>query len=235
MTSLGRELYQLGYEISPVILTGGIASQIEGQMMPIVALTQAADFTLGLLHGNIIPNLDNFFAHWKPLPGTTLINNQIGTYPFANQAVAGNALIAQPNTISMLMICPAQTQGGFTAKLATMSVLQQTLIQHNNSGGMYTVATPSGIFPNCILAKVTDVSGGESKQAQHSWQFDFVQPLITIDAAQQVYNSLMNKIANGLPTSIVPQWSGPAATVGQSLGAVASAVPFENIAISPLL
>lgn len=230
MSSLGFEIYKLGYEISPIILVDGIASQIPYQMLPIVAITQAADFTLGLLNGDTLPTtLDKYFAHWKPLPGTTLIQNQIGAYPFANQAIASNAIIAQPLTISMLMSCPVQIAGGYTAKLATLTVLQQTLLQHNASGGTYTVATPAQIFTNCLLIQVRDVSGGESKQVQHTWQFDFIQPLITINQAAQVYNSLMNKISGGLPTGLTPQWSGTASTIGNNLvSGAGAAIPVST-------
>ena len=39
-----RELYKLGFEVSPVILCNGIAQSIPGGMLPIVALT------LSLIH-----------------------------------------------------------------------------------------------------------------------------------------------------------------------------------------
>ena len=48
-----REMYKLGFEISPVILCGGIAQAIPGGMLPIVALTQSASFVTGLLGGAI--------------------------------------------------------------------------------------------------------------------------------------------------------------------------------------
>lgn len=214
MNSTGRTLYQLGFEISPVILVGGVASLIPGNMLPIVAITQAADFTLGLLSGADNLDLDQFLCHWKPLPGTTLIENQVGQYPFANQTIAANAVIAQPLRVSMLMLCPVQQQGGYAAKLAALTVLQQTLTQHVAMGGLFTVATPSQIFTNCLLLRAADVSSGEIKQPQHTWQFDFLQPLVTINQATQVLNGLMQKISSQLPTSIQPQWSGPDATVG---------------------
>lgn len=226
MSSLGLSVFKLGYEISPVILTNGIASNIPGQMLPIVALTEASNFTLGLLSGEGLPDLDQYFAHWKPLAATTLIDNQVAMYPFANQAVAANAVISQPLTISMLMACPVQAEGGYTTKLATLMVLQQTLQQHNATGGTYTIATPSNVFTSCLLTKVTDVSGGNSKQTQFMWQFDFIQPLITINQAQQVYSSLMTKIAGGLQTPQIPTWSGLVQTVGSSLqGAVSNLFP----------
>ncbi|MFM0098717.1 hypothetical protein PQQ87_24155 [Paraburkholderia nemoris] len=216
--SAGSEAFKLSFEISPVILVNGIASLVPGQMLPIVALTQAADFTLGLLNGETVPTtLDKYLCHWKPLPGTTLIANQIGQYPFANQSIAANAIIVQPLTISMQMNCPVQDEGGYTAKLAALTVLQQALSAHNRLGGTYTIATPSQIYPNCLLMQMRDVSGGESKQVQHTWQFDFIQPLTTINQAVQVYNSLMNKIAGGLPTGMFPAWSGISSTVGAAV------------------
>jgi hypothetical protein len=231
MSSAGQQLFKLGFEISPVILVNGVASSIPGQMLPIVALTQAADFTLGLLNGDALPDLDSYFAHWKPLPGTTLIANQIGSYPFANQAIAANSIVSQPLNISLQMNCPVQTEGGYTAKLATLSVLQSTLAAHNAAGGTYTIATPGQLFPNCILLLVRDISGGESKQVQHTWQFDFVQPLITINQAQQVYNSLMTKIAGGLDTGLFPQWSGPNSAVGAAVaGSSGGATLFPSAA-----
>jgi hypothetical protein len=222
--SLGRTLYQLGFEISPILLVDGIATQIPGGILPIVALTQAANFTLGLLNGADVPDLDQFLCHWKPLPGTTLINNQIGLFPFANQSVAANAVIAQPLGISMLMMCPAQIEGGYAAKTATMTVLQQTLTAHIQAGGTFTVMTLSGPFAGCILTSVKDVSSGISNQPQHTFQFDFQQPLTTLNQAQQVYNNLMSKIAGGLPTSQAPQWSG-SVTALSGLGSFGSIPP----------
>lgn len=222
--SSGSETFKLGYEISPIILVNGVASLIPGQMLPIVALTQAADFTLGLLSGGNVPtSLDQFTCHWKPLPGTTLISNQIAPYPFANQTIAANATIAQPLTISMMMNCPVQSAGGYVTKLAMLTVLQQTLQQHNAVGGTYTIATPGQLFTNCVLTGVRDVSGGESKQVQHTWQFDFIQPLITVNQASQVLNSLFTKIAGGLPTPNPPVWSGPSSTVLSSVAGASGA------------
>jgi hypothetical protein len=219
-----RTVYQLGFEISPIILVNGIASLIGGQMLPIVALTDALSFTFGLFSGANVTDLDDFFAHWKPLPGSTLISQQIGTYPFANQAVAANAVIAQPLQISMSMTCPAQNQTSYPLKLAIIEMLQGTLAQHNASGGTYTVATPAFIYTNCLLTKVTDISGGESKQVQYVYQFDFVQPLITTTQAQQVYGTLMNQIAGGLPTSASPTVSGIGSTINSNLAGSASSV-----------
>lgn len=220
--SAGRTVYQLGFEISPIILVNGIASNVPYQMLPIVALTNAISFPVGLFGGSDVTDLDDYFAHWKPMPGGTLVAQAAGMYPFANQATAANAVIAQPLNISMLMICPAQIS--YAVKLATMMVLQQTLAQHNASGGTYIVATPAGIYTNCLLLKISDVSSGESKQPQYMYQFDFIQPLITTSSAAQVLNSLMSKISGGLPNSLTPSWSGVASSVGSNVAGVGGSV-----------
>lgn len=245
MSTFERTLFQLGYQISPIILTGGLAAFIPGGMLPIVALTQSGNFVLGLLQGNVSLNLDSFFAQFRPLPGTTLVNNQIGKYPFANQAVAANAIIAQPLNVSLSMACPANTQGGYVSKLMTMSALKTALDAHNSAGGTYTVATPSYIYTNCILTNLRDVSAGTGKQVQTEWQWDFEQPLVSQSGAAQALSGLMSKIGGGLPFNGIPAWSGIESSVGNVVsgagslasslvGAVSSAVPTPTSIVTAL-
>jgi hypothetical protein len=210
MSTALRTVFRLGYEISPVILTNGIAKLIPGGMLPIVALTEATGLIAGLLQGNgldALTNIDQYFAHWMPLSGSTLIRNEIGSYPFANQIIAANAIIKQPNNISMLMICPAQKTGGYATKLATISALKKTLDYHHQSGGTYSIATPSYIYTGCILSAMTDATGGESNQVQTAWRFDFVQPLITLEDAG-AFSAFMQSLEGGLPIIGNPTWSG---------------------------
>jgi hypothetical protein len=72
-STAGMTLFQLGYQISPIIFSGGIASLIPGGLLPVVAITQSASFVAGLLSGSTsgLSSLDDFFAHYKPLPGST--------------------------------------------------------------------------------------------------------------------------------------------------------------------
>ena len=214
LDSAGRSLFQLGFQCSPIILTGGIASQIPGGLLPIVTITQAASFVSGLLSG-ASPSLDDFFAHFKPLPGTTLVDNQFGQYPFASQVVAANSIIKQPLRVSLLMTCPARGAGSLTAKLVTFEALQAVLDQHHSRGGTYTVATPSYLYTNCLLAGLRDV-GSESKQVQVNWQWDFEQPLITLAQAEQVQNGLMNSLSIGTPNA------GLTSGLSQSVGVTGS-------------
>lgn len=220
--SPGLAAYKLSFQLSPIILTGGIAQNVPGGMLPIISITEALNFTLGLLSGGRSLELDDFFANFGPVPGGKLISNQLGRYPFANQAVAANAIIAQPLPISLLMHIPVRQPGGYAAKLATMMTLKQTLAQHSQSGGTYTVATPSYFYTNCILLDLHDVSASGSKQAQNAWQFDFEQPLLTLAQAQQAQNSMMSKISSGVQTDGAT--SGLAPTVGSPQSMAASSV-----------
>lgn len=228
--SPGLIAYQLSFQVSPIILTGGVASAIPGGMLPIISITEAVNFVGGLLSGASPTSLDDFFASYRPLPGSTLIDNQIGNYPFANQAVAANAIIAQPLTLSMLMTCPVRQQGGYATKLATMIALKATLTQHAASGGTYTVATPVCYYDNLILLRVTDVSGDQSKQAQMAFRWDFVQPLLTLAAADAAQNSMMSKLTAGTQTD--GSLSGTAPTIGSppSLATMSVAPAAQNAA-----
>jgi hypothetical protein len=236
--------FKIACEISPVILTNGIATALGGAL-PILLLTESTASALsgiassganpiaGLLNsvGNslsltgIDQQLDSFFAHFMPLPGASLINNQISMYPFANQQVAANAIIAQPLTVSLKMICPVRGDAGYPIKLSIMSSLQKSLTQHNSIGGTYSVVMPSYIYANCIMTGMRDISSGESKQSQYVWQLDFTQPLVTQQAATQALNSLMQSLTNGTqPSTGIPtsptglQVGNPTSLVTSGLG-----------------
>lgn len=213
--SAGLAAFKLSFQLSPIILTGGIASFIPGGMLPIISITETLSFTDGLLSGgNDLTDLDDFFANFHPLPGAEMINFVLGEYPFANQATAANAVIAQPYVISLRMICPAKDESGYAVKLATMLALQATLNMHGSQGGTYIVATPSFFYTNCVLLRMFDTSDTTSKQAQNTWQLDFRKPLLTLADAQAAQNNLLSQITSGTPISGQPAWSGLSPTVG---------------------
>lgn len=206
MINPAQQQYQLTYEISPIILVNGIATGQPNNQMAIIQLTDAQ-----AVADNDFDDFSDFFAHYRPAMSSSLIENEIGSYPFANQAVAANAILALPLKVSLIMSCFAQTGGGYPNKVQTMTNLVNQLNQHNQSGGTYIVATPSYIYNSCILLKVHDISRMDSNQPQNTWQWDFEQPLLTQQAAQVAYNSLMSKISGGLPNS--GTWSGPNSTL----------------------
>lgn len=218
-----RELYKLGFEISPVILCDGIAQSIPEGMLPIVALTQSASFVTGLLGGAMeLTDLDKYFCHWRAAQGATMIDYDIGRYPFANQAVAANALLAQPLRVTMLMDAPVNDNTGAMTKLVTLSALQAVLQAHANLGGTYIVATPAIIYNSCILKTVRDVTGSNDPLPQRQWLWDFEQPLITETGADQAINSYLSKIDNGDKTT-ESAWTNTLSAIGNtSLGSSVS-------------
>lgn len=232
-----RAAYDLSFQVSPIILVGGIAAGTLGGMLPIISLTgQAAALVQGIATGGITS--DAFFAKFLPIPGSTIISNAVGTYPFANQQVAANAIIQQPLNISLEMIAPVKERGGYLTKLAIFTALQSSLLAHNNAGGTYNIATPAYIYTNCLMTGMTDITSGETNQKQVKWQLDFVQPLITQQQATSAYNSLMGKAASGQQITS-PQWSGqgiaagtPAQGAAQNVGNLAGAV--NNFLSQPL-
>jgi hypothetical protein len=216
--NLALATWRLSFQLSPIILTNGIAAQIPGGMLPIIALTEALNFVDGLLSGPSEINLDSFFATFQSLPGASLIEQEIGEYTFANQAVAANATIADPLNVSMVMICPVKNTAGYPLKLATMMALQAALTQHNGSGGTYTIATPSAFYTNCIMLAMRDVTSGESNQPQTMWQMDFRRPLLTQDQLSGAQGNLMSQLSGGgrVPANADGSisWSGLAPTLG---------------------
>lgn len=228
----GQAAFRLAFEISPIYLTGGLVGGVPGATVPIISFTEGGGFGNILGAGSGV-DLDKFFAHFRPLPGSRLVNNAIGTYPFANQSVAANALITSPLTISMLMVCPSRNPGDYSRRQAVITSLIRTLEAHNLAGGTYSVATPSYLYTNCVMTGFTDASSGETKQAQYAFQIDFQKPLISEQEAQQKYNNLMAKI--GSQTQLEPNANGDIgwSTVGNSVnnpgsGASPSMVPTTN-------
>lgn len=223
--SFTRDIYRLGFEISPVILCNGVAEGIPGGMLPIVAITQSASFVTGLLSGSLnLTDLDKYFCHWRPVQGATMIDYDIARYPFANQRVAANAILAQPNRISLMMDAPVNENTGAMTKLVTMSALQAVLQAHANLGGTFIVATPSLIYSNCILRTVKDASSGNEGLPQRSWMWDFEQPLITESDAEKETNSFVNKIDGGDKVTS-SAWTNTANALGNtSLGGSVSDV-----------
>jgi len=214
MASAAQTAFGTAFQISPLILTGGVASGVPGGMLPIVSLTESLAFVTGLLSGSAQDDLDAFLMQWLPLAGSSLIEQRIGEYTFANQATAANAVIRDPLNISMLMIVAAKDGVGYLTKLATITALQATLAQHNNSGGLYTVASPSFIWTDCVMLSMRDSSRQDIKQWQNAWRLEFRQPLISLAAAQAAQNNLMSTISSQSPTD--GSQTGIVQTTGQS-------------------
>jgi hypothetical protein len=235
MPSPGSAQWQLSYELSPIIFCNGIAASLPGGKLPIISITESDNFPSGITGAGGPLNPSDYFAHFVPLPGGTLGDNQLGNYPFANQAVAGNAIIAQPLAVSMLMICPARA--GYADAQGRMMALVSAFNQHDALGGSYVIVTPKYPYTNLVRLRMVDVSTAESKQAQNSYQLDFIQPLLTLEQAQAAQSSLMSKLSSGAPIQGQPSYSGAATNVGQpsSLGnSIPAGAGTQGNSIAPL-
>jgi hypothetical protein len=212
------------YQVSPIILTGGLASNISGGMLPMLALTNPNAFTSNLLNGAEDFSLDDAFGIFQPAAGGTLVEQIIAQYPFANLSVAANAIIRNPINVSMLMLTPMKEVGSWALKQQMMSSLKSTLDSHNNAGGTYTVCTPAFIYTDMLMLGVIDVSTAASPIPQNAWRWDFTKPLVSLADATGAMNNLMNQINNGT----APAGGGGGA--GGAPGASGAGTPdFTNI------
>jgi hypothetical protein len=201
-----RAAYDAAFQTSPIILSGGLFSSALGGVMTLSGLVSTVinDVT----GSDLLPTV-----RYVPLPGATVINNTVATYPFANQAVAGNAVIRNPKNVSLLMIAPVNSVGGYLLKMATFMALQSTFEAHTAAGGTFHVLTPSYPYFDCLMTTMTDVTSGEGHQQQIQWQIDFVQPLVTQQQAQTAWNGMMSKISGGQQITS-SSWNAAAATAG---------------------
>lgn len=142
------QAFKLAFEVSPILLVDGIAADIPGGVMPIAVLTEGLSIANGLLHGEIS---NRSMAAFTPMAGTTLVQQDISNLNFYNQVTAANSVVRKPNRIVMQMVRPASTQdGGYSTKGMTFTALKMALDMHNQSGGCYTVMTPSFIYTRCL-------------------------------------------------------------------------------------
>lgn len=194
---------QLSYQVCPIILTGGVASQLPGSIMPMLSLfgvpQQGGSLAPGILPFQM-DSLDDAFAAFNVLPGGTLVAQSIGKYPFANQWVAANAVIREPLTLSVIMDTPMRGPNAWALKHMVFTALKATLDQHNNAGGTYTVATPAYQYDNLVMLSLTDNSRGSNSLPQNAWRFDFEKPLISMAELGMAQNQQMANLTNGTPT-----------------------------------
>ena len=212
---MSRSDFALSYTKSPIIFCDGMAQNVPGKKVPIVAVTQSLEQSTGFLQAQFeaqYAGLDNFDADFYPLPGGTLAEYQVATYPFANQTVAGNSIISQPLHISMLMIAPANSVGAYSKKSALFQSIKSAVTLHSRLGGTYNVATPAYVYTNCILTSLRDVSDGDPKRPQEKWQWDFTQPLLTLQQAAQAYNAMTSRMDGG--TQLLPDAYGYISATG---------------------
>ncbi|WP_337049954.1 hypothetical protein [Serratia fonticola] len=208
--SLIKESFSLAFEISPILLCDGIATDIPGGILPIAVLTESLGLANGLLQGDNL-SLENLATRFYPAAGTTLVVQDIDQYPFLNQASAANGVVQKPNRIVMEMKRPAGTQnGGYMSKGLTFAALKAALDNHHKAGGTYTILTPAFIYTGCLMHTMTDTSGfsDQNKQVQHTWSLEFIQPLLYVSQLDSVMNGVMNAFTKGTKVPGDFSWSG---------------------------
>jgi hypothetical protein len=194
-----NSIAQLSFQVCPIVLTGGVASQVPGGYLAILSLFSGAGVnSLGLPFD--IGDLDDAFGAFNVLPGGTLVSQQIAKYPFANQSVAANATIREPLTLSVIMDAPMRGPNAWIMKQMIMTALKATLDNHNNLGGTYVVVTPAFMYTDLIMVSMTDNSRGNNSLPQNAWRFDFEKPLVSLADLQGAQNQLMSKLTNQTPT-----------------------------------
>jgi len=181
--------YEYSFQINPIYLIQGIATT---GALGISALLNTFNLNAGVTQPT--SSINPTFASFRPVPGHSLINNAVATYPFSNQTTAANAIITEPLEISLEMIVPANSLINVNNKLSIITRLKQQLDQHTALGGWYSVATPSYVYQGCLLTQLVDASEEEDgAQPQVRWIWNFMQPLITSDALQAAQNQGMSK------------------------------------------
>lgn len=206
--------YQVSYQVSPIILVGGVAGT---GMLPIVSILSSQDYDLGVLSSSSAQQIDSFFGQFRVLPGHSLMENEVATYPVANQTVAANAVITDPLRVSLEMLVPATANVTVANKLSVITSLKSTLDKHTALGGWYNVSTPSYIYQGCLLTSLIDATDEEEGgQPQVRWIWNFMQPLLTVAAAQAAQNQAMSKITTQTKNAGDPPGSKPIASgIGQ--------------------
>ena len=121
---MNRAIYQLLYQITPIFLTNGIATNIAGGIVPIMAILNPSAYNNLFAGGSDNFNIDNFFAIFQPSPGGSLVQQSLAEYPFANLNVAADAIIRNPIEISMIMATPMKTQYAWQLKVPQCLVLK---------------------------------------------------------------------------------------------------------------
>lgn len=216
MSSIGsdsiRTAWDLVYRVSPIILTGGIASSLTTSLstsglfgsvfsaiadtgIPIAALLDP----IGVLSSQSL-SLDDLFAHFTPIAGGTILDFTPARQPFANQTVAANAMIQNELEVSLAMECAYRGSYTMLSRVATLAAMQATISKHVASGGRFTVITPAMIYTNALLCRITDISEDPTKP-QTAFQWDFDRPLITSTEASAASATLMSKLTGGQQTS----------------------------------
>jgi hypothetical protein len=241
MTTLAQ--VQLLYQLTPIWLQNGIASNIVGGYLPILSILNyevfaALNNTQMGPEGVNMPSdwsFENAFATFQPAPGGSLVKQSIAEYPFANLSVASNATLRGAIDVSMIMLTPMKESSAWAMKQSRMSSLKSVLDAHNNLGGTYIVFTPAYIYNNMSMTDLTDISTATSPLPQNTWIWHFTQPLVSLADLQIAEGNLLSKLTNGLQTSGAITSALTAIGITASVGNFAPGITQPTISAAPMV
>jgi hypothetical protein len=243
MTTLSQ--VQLLYQLTPIWLQNGIASNIVGNYLPILSILNYEVFSALAItptqqmgpEGVNMPDdwsFENAFGIFQAAPGGALVRQSIAEYPFANLSVASNATLRNPIDVSMIMMTPMKEQSAWAMKQSRMSSLKAVLDARNNLGGTYIVFTPAYIYNNMLLENLVDASTSQSPLPQNTWRWDFHQPLVSLADLQIAEGNLISKLTAGLPTSGAITAAETAIGIPASVANSAPGITVPQISASPM-
>ena len=230
--------YEYSFQTTPIMLRGGYAG---AGTLPIVNLLMPQNYPNGVTSASTSQYSMPTFATFKPLPGCTLMENEVATYPVANQTTAANAVITNPLRISLEMLVPANGTITVLNKGPLIGALKATLDIHTAKGGWYDVITPAFVYQGCLLTSLIDASDDDfGKQPQVRWIWNFMQPLINQAAAAASANTATAKMTDqtinaGDPPGaklIVTSFDNPSANIVQNFVPSTKGALGSNIASS---
>jgi hypothetical protein len=159
-----------------IILSGGIATRLEGAVMPIYCLLDSNAIGDALENGiEAFDKLATFEFIMGPPEGVHK------HYPHENLKINPDMeqyFCPLPTPcFSVLMRCHLQDSD------AVMETVRLCLKTHNMLGGLYTVGNDK-VYSGCVLL---DLSGSGTE-----FRFNFFQPTITLLQAVEAYNEVMS-------------------------------------------
>lgn len=200
-SAIFRKVYETAFGISPIFLVGGLADflKIPGGVLPLALVTEGIANIASLVKGNGLTWGKT--AQWLPVPGTQYYSGNLATVTYFNQITAANAVIKNPNKVSMQLIMPQSTIDGVISKVAKSAALSYAIEKHIEEGGYFTILTPFKIYFDCVLTSMTDMAPftDENKQVQYITRFDFTQVILQPDDVESALGSLMSKVSSKAP------------------------------------
>lgn len=171
--------YHETYELNPIILTSGIATED------------------GLKISDL---LGKGFAYFRPLDGTQLLSYSVAEHPVYNLETAATAVMRNPLTIQFLMIVLKSKLNPTALQHDKMVNFINQLRLHSKKGGLFIIATPFYTYQNAIITEIAQANIEEPNFGlQNGLRLTFRKSLVDLEDAANAYNEQMNRLNNGLP------------------------------------